>query len=42
VNVTMTVKSGQFTEDMMGKGQFLWGSQRNLDEQSCEKDFVFN
>jgi len=27
--VTMATKSGQFTADKIGKGQFLWGNQRN-------------
>jgi len=33
-------KSGQFTADEMGKGQFLRGNRRNLAE-GFEKDFVF-
>jgi len=37
--VIMAAKSGQFTTDKTGKGQFL-REQRILAEGSCEKDFV--
>jgi len=32
--VIVAAKSGQFTADETGKGQFLWGSRRNLQKRS--------